>query len=135
MLQQTVSKEELNWHLLPSNQQFPFSFDYLMKLISASHQTMKILLSTPPKSLYELLEGISNRYFGSSIDKIITHLRDPLLITALENSGEYAHEHLAVLRWCLLTSTAVQPQASPGVDRLQLSSTDIGMHYYLWFVV
>ena len=128
MLQQSVMKEELNWNTLPSNRQFPFSLDYQMKLISVNHQPMKILLSIPPKSLYELLEGISNRRFGSSIDKITSQLRDPLLVRILANSGEYSGEHLAVLRWCLLTTTVIQPQKLPGEDLLQLSSTDIGIH-------
>lgn len=69
ILQQCTQNNELNWNDLSYKWfNFPFSMNFLMSLLHAYHQPMKLLLLLSPLEIFRILENISVQSYATEIE-------------------------------------------------------------------
>jgi hypothetical protein len=77
LLQQCSQKNELNWSALVFRWlEFPFSLDYLMKLVRVYHQPLKLLATISNGSLFRILETLKKHRFPEEVEKIVAGIRE-----------------------------------------------------------
>ncbi len=76
LLQQTLRDEELDWEALATDKAFPYSLDFLFKLLSISSKPLKIIFTISPSALFELFSRANFSTNRTVMEKLLSQLEE-----------------------------------------------------------